>query len=91
MLDDGKGMPDERTLSDLPARVDYLCRKKALLLSCAPPAPALQTSLAAQPSALATRVHYQGLPLTPARYLPIGAEHEIGASLVYDTLQHVQW
>ena len=49
-------MPDEATLSDLPARVDYLQRKKALLLACTQPSQTLQLSLAAQPAALASKV-----------------------------------
>ncbi len=49
-------MPDEAALSDLPARVDYLQRKKALLLACTQPSQNLQLSLAARPAALATKV-----------------------------------
>lgn len=50
-------MPDEATLSDLPARVEYLQRKKTLLLACTQPSSALQMSLAAQPPALAPKVY----------------------------------
>ena len=50
-------MPDEAALSALPARVDYLQRKKSLLLlACSQPSSALQTSLAPQPGALAAKV-----------------------------------
>ena len=56
MLEGSKSMPDEAALSDLPARVDYLQRKKALLLACTQPSQNLQLSLAARPAALATKV-----------------------------------
>ena len=56
MLEGSKGVPDKVTLLDLPARVDYLQRKKALLLACTESSSTLQMSLAAQPSALATQV-----------------------------------
>ena len=55
-------MPDEATLLDLPARVDYLQRKKTLLLACTQPSSTLHMSLAAQPSALATEVLTSLLP-----------------------------
>ena len=49
-------MPDEATLSDLPARVDYLQRKKALLLACTRPSSTLQLSLAGQSAAVISKV-----------------------------------
>ena len=59
MLKGSRSMPDEATLADLPAQMACLQRKKALLLACEQPPPALgtlQSTLTAQPPTGASAV-----------------------------------
>jgi len=49
-------MPDEATFADLPAQVDFLQRKKALLMACIRPPPSLQINPGTQHLTLPTKV-----------------------------------
>lgn len=52
MLDGSKGMPDEASLASLPAQVDYLQRKTALLVASVPAAATMQAPvITLQPAA----------------------------------------